>query len=403
MSGLSTEERRVCEGIRARRSEMLEDLRRLVEIPTGPGGERGLEETRGIFAGRLSRLGAGVEEVPGDPRPGWLETGRTEGVVQPTLVARRGGAGMRVLIVGHLDTVHPAMGPFRYLAMSADGTRAMGPGCVDMKGGLTIALHALEALEEAGERVAWTVALNSDEETGSFYSDRALRGLAKEHDVGLALEPAMADGGLVVERAGSGQFMLECVGRSAHVGRDFSSGVSAVNELARCILRVAEIPRPSEGIVANVGPLEGGVAANVVPDRARAWGNVRFPNAEAGRMLEGTLRGMATVPGAMPGVRVEVSLNRPAKPMTDGVRRLAELARGAAEDLGQRLPFGKTGGVCDGNNLQGAGLATIDTLGVRGGGLHTPEEWIEVGSLVERSELLAVVMMRLARGAWRRA
>src|SRR5205085_3197779 len=108
------------------------------------------------------------------------------------------------------------------------------------------------------------------------------------------------------------------------------------------------------------------------------------------------LRALDTEPDRLPRVITQISFNRPAKPATPGTMKLAEAARAAAEDLGQKLPFGKTGGVCDGNILQDAGLATIDTLGVRGGGLHTPQEWIELSSLVERAQLLALVISRLS-------
>jgi glutamate carboxypeptidase len=107
---------------------------------------------------------------------------------------------------------------------------------------------------------------------------------------------------------------------------------------------------------------------------------------------------IATAGDAMPAIVVERSFNRPAKPETPEVRRLAEAAREAAESLGQQLPFSATGGVCDGNVLQDAGLPTIDTLGVRGGDLHRETEWIDLSSLVERSQLLAVLLMRLADG-----
>ena len=237
---------------------------------------------------------------------------------------------------------------------------------------------------------------NSDEETGSYHSEAALRELAPQHDLGLVLEPALPDGGLVVERPGSGQFMIEVRGKAAHVGRDFANGVSAVNALAALILKVSAMARPAEGLIVNIGPVEGGKATNVVPDRACAWGNVRFKTAETGSALEREILDLATAPGAMPRVEVKTSFNRPAKPLTDDVRKLAEAARAAAEDLGQKLPFGSTGGVCDGNILQDAGLPTIDTLGVRGGGLHTPQEWIELDSLVERCQLLTVLIARLS-------
>lgn len=393
---LSVEESGLCRAIAARREALLADLRLHVGIPTGGFNTAGLDETRAIFAERLARLGARNELVPGDPRPDWLEGGFA-GAIPPVLVSRGPSApGPRLLISGHLDTVHDPAGPFRSLTMASDGRTATGPGCVDMKGGLVIGVAALEALAECGVKAAWTVIFNSDEETGSYHSDRALRAEAARHDYGLALEPALPDGGLAIERPGSGQFMIECTGRAAHVGRDFTSGVSAVTALARTIIDIAKLADPEAGVVASVGPLEGGHATNIVPDRARAWGNVRFRTEELGEALGKRLEALATPAGAMPGVSVRRSFNRPAKPLTPGTQKLAEAARAAAEDLGQKLPFGRTGGVCDGNNLQAAGLPVIDTLGVRGGGLHTPQEWIEVASLVERCQLLAVLMARLA-------
>jgi glutamate carboxypeptidase len=112
--------------------------------------------------------------------------------------------------------------------------------------------------------------------------------------------------------------------------------------------------------------------------------------------LRALLAALETPENAMPSLKIETSFNRPAKPMTPGVESLALEARAAAESLGQRLPFAKTGGVCDGNILQSEGLACIDTLGVRGGGLHTTDEWIELDSLVERAQLMAVLVSRLS-------
>lgn len=270
-----------------------------------------------------------------------------------------------------------------------------------MKGGLVIATAALEALEEVGERVSWTFLLNSDEETGSYHSAAAIAAEAGsgKYGAGIALEPAMPDGGLVIERGGSGQFLLEAEGRAAHVGRDYFGGVSAVYALAEKVVEVSRFSDAEQGLVANIGPLEGGATTNTVPDRARAWGNVRFRTEVGAAELARRLEGLATVGEWLPRVSVRHSFNRPAKPVTPRTEALALLARSCAEDLGQRLPFGRTGGVCDGNNMQAAGLASIDTLGVRGGGLHTPQEWIELPSLVERCRLLALVMMRVGRGA----
>lgn len=390
---------RIRRAIEARREALLEDLIRLVAIPTGGFHAPGLDETRAILRDRLVALGASYHEVPGDPKPAWLLGKDPAGSIPPTGICRRtdGRPGPRILIAGHLDTVHDPAGPFRELTIREDGT-ATGPGCVDMKGGLVIALHALEALEELGEQVAWTYLFNSDEETGTYHSERALVAEAREHDLGIALEPALADGSLAIERMGSGQFMIEAVGRSAHVGREFEKGVSAVTALAEAIVAVSKMPDPKAGRILSIGPLQGGAATNAVPDLARAWGNARFPNEQASQEIGRMLDDLATPADAMPRITIHRSFNRPAKPKTPQVEAFATAARRAAEDLGQKLPFASTGGVCDGNVLQAAGLATIDTLGVRGGGLHTPDEWIELDSLVERCCLLAVLLSRLASG-----
>jgi glutamate carboxypeptidase len=411
---LSDRERRVCERIGQRGERMLADLAAHVAIPTGGNHQRGLDEYRGLLLDRLHRLGGDAELIPGEPRPAWLfeaprPAGHESAHIPPTAVIRHRCARPRgrILIAGHLDTVHDPAGPFQHLAVSSDGTTATGPGAADMKGGLLIAVHALEALAESGFEFNWTVLLNSDEETGSFHSFRALQNAAREHEAGLVVEPALPGGGLVVERMGSGQFMVEAFGRAAHVGRDFEKGISAVNALAEAMVRLARLSDPPRGLIVNIGPLRGGTATNVVAEHAACWGNVRYASMDLARELEKRLEALAAPPPPVsrpepPSDRARLVVHhmfsRPVKPLTPAVQALANAARAVAESLGQPLPFGRTGGVCDGNILHGAGLPTIDTLGVRGGNLHRNDEFIEVASLVERCRLLAVLLMRLAEG-----
>lgn len=393
---LSPAEQRLCSLIASRHEALVEDLVLHVGIPTGGFNTPALDETRDRFTHRLTRLGADVNFVPADPKPRWLYGADSGNGAPPTAICTRLLPGRpRILLAGHLDTVHDPEGPFRELTFAPDARTATGPGCVDMKGGLVIAVAALEALEACNLEASWSFLFNSDEETGSYHSQSALRSQASCHDVGLALEPALPGGELAIERMGAGQFMIEARGRSAHVGRDFTAGVSAVNALARALVDVSSMPDPETGRILSVGPLQGSNATNVVPDLARAWGNVRFPTPAVGDEIARMLDALATEPDQIPSLQVRRSFNRPAKPMTPAVEALGLLARAVAEDLGQRLPFAKTGGVCDGNILQDAGLPTIDTLGVRGGGLHTPNEWIELPSLVERCQLLAILIHRL--------
>jgi glutamate carboxypeptidase len=400
--------------IARRENAMREDLRRYVDIPTGFNHAEGLDEIRALVTGRCEALGARTEMIPGGPRPNWLRSdddagGGAGGRVPPSAICRgpqaTPGVGPSILIASHLDTVFDPRGPFLKLQWTDGGAKALGPGVVDMKGGIVIALHALEALTEAGHSVNWTYFFNSDEETGTYHSASALMEEAKRHTWGLATEPALPDGSLAIERKGSGQFIVEAFGKSAHAGRDFEKGVNAVYLLARAMARVEGLTDLSRGVTVNIGPLKGGLATNIVPDYASAWGNVRYPTPEDGERFRVALEsigggGASSISGEAPPppgtVRIRHSLNRPAKPLTPATQQLASTAREVAESLGQKLPFASTGGVCDGNLMQAAGLPTIDSLGVRGGGLHTHQEWIETRSLVERCQLFAGLLLRLS-------
>jgi len=397
---LSTTENLVVDTIAAKADAILQDLILHVGTPTGGFNEAGIERTRDLLTSRLIALGATHTQADPTPKPDWLPGGTPGGYKPTTSICQRlnDETTGRVLIAGHMDTVHDPEGPFQKLDISDDGMTAIGPGCVDMKGGLVIAVAALEALEECGIKANWTFVLNADEETGTYHSAEALAEQAKLHDFGLALEPAMPGGELVVERMGAGQFMIETFGKSAHVGRAFTEGISAVTKLAECIVAVGDMPDPDRGRILNIGPLQGGPVTNGVPDHARAWGNCRFPDQTIADEISTMLEALNTSGDSLPGVKVHRSFNRPAKPLIPATESLALQARSVAEALGQKLPFAKTGGVCDGNILQQAGLPTIDTVGVRGGGLHTPDEWIEIPSLVERCQLLAILIARLTAG-----
>jgi glutamate carboxypeptidase len=430
---LTETERRVCDAIAARRQHLADTLAAWVAIPTGRGFRPGLHRQRALLARALRSLGATTRDMACHARPAWLEggdgtaSGGASGAHAATsdagessadharaasdlggesaygaehapvdvLVGEKPGAGPRILLSGHFDTVHDPHGPFQELQDIGKG-RASGPGCVDMKGGLVVAFAALQALNECGHHQRWTMVLTPDEETGSFGSARALAELGRAHDVGLVFEPAGAGGSLIVARMGAGQFRLHAHGRSAHAGRDPEKGANAVVALCKAVVEISAHSAPREGRVVNVGPLTGGVATNIVPDHALAWGNVRFADEAAARTLGEALdRIGAHEPGAIPRVEVQRIFNRPAKPRTPQVDRLAQLAQATAADLGQELPLGTTGGVCEGNNLQAEGLPVLDTLGVRGGNLHRTDEWMELDSLVDRAQLAALMVMRL--------
>ncbi len=398
---LSVLEREIAAKLAARASAMERDLADFVAIPTCSGHEEGLVRFRAIMRARLAALGAEISEVAGDPKPAWIVQPGQRADAAPPVALRavaRGGKGRSVLVTGHLDTVHDPFGAFQTLARTAQ-SRAEGPGAIDMKGGLVCMLHALEVLAELGVKPAWTVLLNSDEETGSLHSQRAIRAEARAcaaaGGIGFAMEPSLPDGSLVLERLGSCTFRIECEGRAVHAGRDFANGVSAVNALAARILEAAMLVDLAEGTVVNIGPLEGGKATNIVADRARGWGNARFKDAAREDALKRGLFALATAADApLPRTKIEYESNRPAKPEIPAVRALAEQARAIGEALGEKVGFGKSGGVSDGNLMQAEGLPTIDTMGPRGGNLHRTDEYIELDSMAPRAAMLAILLAR---------
>jgi glutamate carboxypeptidase len=393
----------------ARQDELVLELAELVAIPSGQGHVPGLDRMRERLVARLEALGATTAIEAGDERPPWL-LGASDASPPPTAICSRPleGGGPRILIAGHLDTVHDPEDDFNSLTHEADGI-SRGPGAADMKGGLLVAIAALEALDAEGIECHWTYLLNSDEETGTFCSERHLEDAAREHDVGLVIEPALPDGSLVVERMGSGQFMIEVDGLSAHVGREFERGVSAVKTLAEVMSEVLALADPANGKIVNIGPLKGGGTTNAVPEHAACWGNMRFADPVSQASLAEQLDAVETkwttdelgrpLPeDHLPRVTIHRTFNRPAKPQTEGVTAIAMAARAVAEALGGEMPFGRTGGVCDANVLQSAGLPCVDTLGIRGGNLHRRDEYVEIDSLWERAALFAILMKRITLG-----
>ncbi len=402
---LNALEKNIVAQLHARQSAMESDLDAYVAIPTGTGYEVGLAKFRVLLRDRFKRLGASVKEIPGDPKPAWITMpGQSADAAPPPCLqaVSASSSGPRHLLTGHLDTVHDPFGAFQSLRR-VSLTRAEGPGAIDMKGGLVTMLHALEVLHECDAQVGWTVLLNSDEEAGSLHSGRVVRAISREHaqsgGLGFAMEPALTDGSIVIERLGSATFRLECCGRAAHAGRDFAQGISAVNALAGRILQAAALVDLPRGTVVNIGPLEGAAATNIVADRARAWGNARFRDASGEAKLLQGLRALETESGApLPHTQLQYESNRPAKPASASVQLLAKRIQSIGALVGETIGFGKSGGVSDGNLMQAEGLTTIDTLGPRGGNLHRTDEFIELDSMAPRAAMLALTLLRSQNG-----
>lgn len=313
----------------------------------------------------------------------------------------RPAAERRFLLTGHMDTVFPADHPFQEQVWRDDDT-LNGPGTADMKGGIAIIAEALMAFEAAPEaaKVGYDVMINSDEETGSLASATLIAELAQGKTAALTYEPsALPDGTLAHARGGSGNFSIIFTGRSAHAGRNPEDGRNALVAAADCAVRLKAMQHVD--LAVNPARIDGGAANNVVPDHAVLRFNIRPGTTDAGKNFAGDLKDLLHLLELQHDVSAAChgGITRPPKPVDARAQKLFDLVRDTGALLGQHIGWKPTGGVCDGNNIAAAHVPVVDTMGVRGGAIHSPDEFMIVSSLTERAQLSAMVLKRLAAGA----
>ena len=318
-------------------------------------------------------------------------------------VVKRPEAPVRVLLTGHMDTVFAADHPFQGLCW-LDADTLNGPGVADMKGGIAVMLAALAAFEGSpfADQLGWEIVINSDEEVSSPGSTPLLIAAGNRCHLGLTFEPALPDGTLAGARKGSGNFSAIVSGRAAHAGREPENGRNAVLAAADLALRLKALTAADLSV--NPAKIDGGGPNNIVPDRAVLRWNMRPSTPEAALRARAAIDALVTDVAADHEVSIHVHGNfaRPPKPLDANQQRLFELVRACGAALGMAIGWRDTGGVCDGNNLAATGLAVVDTLGPRGGAIHSADEFLCVDSLVERAQLAALVLMRVAQSGWTR-
>jgi glutamate carboxypeptidase len=292
-------------------------------------------------------------------------------------------------LVGHLDTVWPigtlAKMPWR----EAEG-KLWGPGVLDMKAGVVMALEAMAALRELEQERPVTLLLVSEEEVGSPVSRAITERLAAECAAVLVLEPAQ---GLAYKtaRKGVGNYGLRVEGVGSHAGVDFGSGHSAVREMARLVERVSGFTDLGKGLTVNVGVIAGGTRSNVVAAECVAEVDVRIAKAKDAARVERLFRGLTVMDKAC-RLTVTGGINRPPMERKAGTVALFRLAQRLAKELGMGLEEAATGGGSDGNFTAAMGVATLDGMGAVGAGAHAAHEHVVVRHLVERTGLLAGVI-----------
>lgn len=380
-------------------------LGRAVEWCALSSGSRnlpGLEAQRAVLAEVMAELPGEVEGVPLADSHEVAADGALKAQAHPDalMLTVRPEAPVQVVLTGHYDTVYPAGTSFTRVTPRADGA-LNGPGLADMKGGISVMLAALRALEHhpAKGDLGYRVLLSPDEEIGSLASGPVLARLAKGGHVGLTYEPAMAGGALAAQRKGSGNFHIVVRGRAAHAGRDFDKGRNAIAAAADLAVRLAGANGQREGVTLNVARIDGGGPLNMVPDLAVVRFNIRLPDAQAGAWALDFVQAQVAATES-DGVAAELhgGFTRPAKPFNAAQQRLFGAVKEAGALIGQEITWAPSGGVCEGNNLFAAGLPNVDTLGVRGGDIHSEDEYAWPESFVERAQLSALLLAKLASG-----
>ncbi len=305
---------------------------------------------------------------------------------------RKKGCGAQLLL-GHFDTVWP-LGTVAKRPFAVEGNVIRGPGVFDMKGGLAQIVIALKTLGELELEMPLepVVFVNSDEEIGSHTSTRYVRALAQRVCRAFVLEPAMGEEGAIkTERKGVGRFTITLHGKAAHAGLDPEAGASAILELSHVIQKLFALNDVRAGITVNVGTVDGGLQPNVIAPHSQAVVDVRVPTVEDGKRIEKAIHGLQAVTS---GVRITVEgrIGRPSMERTPQNVALWQQAEQAGRALGLELTQGRAGGASDGNTTSQY-TATLDGLGPVGHGAHAEHEFLYIDRTLERTALLAMLLV----------
>ena len=369
------------------KDESLKLLERMVNIDSGSASTEGLDKVREIAVSELRKLGARIEVFPAEPHPG------------TNVVATLTGQGKKkILILAHIDTVFKEGTATAKPFYIKDG-RAYGPGVMDDKGGVLAGLYALKILQQIGfkDYGQITFLLDTNEEVGSVGTVALIERIAKQNDVALNLEPGRPADGLVVERKGSATAVLEVKGVAAHAGVAPETGRNAAMEVAHQVLQLSKTEDPVKKTTVNFTVLTANGATNVIPATASAKADVRAAsNEEFDRVEKDLLR--ISQNKLIPDTEVRVRLLRglPPMPRSAASDKLVGMAQGIYAEIGKKLTIESSGGAADASLVAGVGVPVLDGFGIVGGGIHTPEEYAEVESIVPRFYLLSRMLMDLS-------
>ena len=369
----------VLDWAKQRKREAVELIRRMVELESPSDDQSALERFASWFAELVTHeYGAMVRIEPGSHL--LCSFGATEGSASP------------VLVLGHYDTVWPT-GTLANMPFREENGRLWGPGVLDMKGGIAMALMAIRATRELQiPTTPIVMQLNADEEIGS-HTSRGLTELnAKRSRAVLVLEPGTGlTGKLKTARKGVGDYRIQVMGRASHAGVDFAAGASAILELSRQLLKVAEFSDFTQGITVNPGVISGGTRGNVVAAEAYASIDVRVQKMCDALILNQKFHDLQPVDSRCSLV-IKGGLNRPPMERSDAIIELFEKARALGREIDVEVEESSTGGGSDGNFTAALGRPTLDGIGAVGEGAHAANESILVNRIADRIALLAMLL-----------
>jgi len=390
--------------IQSQQETMCQHLRGWAGMNTGSFNPAGLAALSELIAEEFSQFAettslreAGAYQViNAHGQPHLMPLGKNLHVIQ------RPDASLRALLAIHMDTVYGVDSPFQSVEQP-DARTLIGPGVTDAKGGIVIMLFALRALEhylqETGRKdFGWEVILNSDEEIGSPGSLSLFEEAAQRVQFGLLFEPSLPEGKLVSSRKGSGNFSIVAHGRAAHSGRDFHRGLNAVVAAAAASIQLHRLTGQWDGMTLNVARIDGGGPSNVVPPVAVIRINIRYTQANQETEILAAIREILERETLRSSVRFEFHgrFSSPPKHLDAATEQMLQQLQECGSRLGVPIDWAPSGGACDGNRLAAYGIPNVDTLGARGGQIHSHEEFVWLESLAERARLTALFLMQMA-------
>ena len=359
--------------------ELNQFLKTLVETESPSHDKAAVDRVGAIVAEEARKLGAQVEIISN------AETGNH-------VLSKWGSGKDGILLLCHMDTVFP-IGTIQKTPFREDGEKIFGPGTLDMKAGIVIALAAIEQAIQQGLNRPITLLCTSDEEIGSHTSRVLIETLAKESALALIMEGALLDGSLKTWRKGVGSLWVTVKGRAAHSGGAHQDGRNAIEEMSHQVIAIQKLTDYSKQTTVNVGVIQGGTVSNVVPEEANIEVDIRVMQPGEWERIEAAVTNLKPV---LDGTSITVTggLNRPPMPFDELMESTFEKAKSIAVKIGMNLTAGGTGGASDGNFIAPLGIPLLDGMGAVGEGYHSEREFIFTDSLEKKANLIAELLMK---------